>query len=73
VTVHGIGINTLWCPSDPKVVDIQDLSAAITAATGQNPPPIQRMSYNSYKGNSGTWFAPGLQDYPTDPTFGAAR
>ncbi len=31
------------------------------------------MHYNSYKGNSGTWFSPGLQDYPTDPTFGAAK
>jgi prepilin-type N-terminal cleavage/methylation domain-containing protein/prepilin-type processing-associated H-X9-DG protein len=73
LTVHAIGISALWCPSDPSVANIQDLSAAITAATGQNPPPIQRMSYNSYKGNSGTWFAPGLQDYPTDPTFAAAK
>src|ERR1700743_149909 len=46
VTVHGIGISTLWCPSDPNVNQIQDLSASVTAATGQNPPPIQRMSYN---------------------------
>ena len=73
VTVHAIGISTLWCPSDPKVNQIQDLSAAVAAATGQSPPPIQSMHYNSYKGNSGTWFSPGLQDYPTDPTFGAAR
>src|ERR1700677_4670648 len=51
VTVHAVGISTLWCPSDPKVADIQDLSAAITAATGQSPPPIQQMHYNSYKGN----------------------
>ena len=73
VTIHGVGISTLWCPSDPAVANIQNLSAAVTAATGQNPPPIQLMHYNSYKGNSGTWFAPGLQDYPTDPTFGAAK
>jgi prepilin-type N-terminal cleavage/methylation domain-containing protein/prepilin-type processing-associated H-X9-DG protein len=73
LTVHGIGTNTLWCPSDPKVNQIQDLSASITAATGQNPPPIQRMAYNSYKANAGTWFSPGLSDYPTDPTFAAAR
>jgi prepilin-type N-terminal cleavage/methylation domain-containing protein/prepilin-type processing-associated H-X9-DG protein len=73
LTIHGVGISTLWCPSDPKVSDVQDLSASITAATGQSPPPIQLMHYNSYKGNSGTWFAPGLSDYPTDPTFAAAK
>jgi prepilin-type N-terminal cleavage/methylation domain-containing protein/prepilin-type processing-associated H-X9-DG protein len=73
VTVHGIGISSLWCPSDAKVNQIQNLSASITAATGQNPPPIQLMSYNSYKGNAGTWFSPGLSDYPTDPTFAAAK
>jgi prepilin-type N-terminal cleavage/methylation domain-containing protein/prepilin-type processing-associated H-X9-DG protein len=73
LTVHGIGTSILWCPSDPKVNQIQDLSASITAATGQNPPPIQRMAYNSYKANAGTWFAPGLSDYPTDPTFAAAK
>src|SRR5262249_4647321 len=72
VTVHGIGINTLWCPSDARVSEIQDLSPYISAALGVNPPPIQRMSYNSYKGNSGTWFSPGMSDYPTDSTFGAA-
>jgi prepilin-type processing-associated H-X9-DG protein len=73
VTIHAIGINTLWCPSDPKVNQIQDLSSYVAAATGQNPPPIQRMAYNSYKANAGTWFTPGLADYPTDPTFAAAR
>ena len=73
VTIHGIGTSTLWCPSDPKVDQIQDLSASITAATGQNPPPIQRMAYNSYKANAGTWFSPGDSDFPTDPTFGAAK
>jgi prepilin-type processing-associated H-X9-DG protein len=73
VTIHGIGNSTLWCPSDPKVNQIQDLSASITAATGQNPPPVQRMAYHSYKANAGTWFSPGLSDYPTDPTFAAAQ
>jgi prepilin-type N-terminal cleavage/methylation domain-containing protein/prepilin-type processing-associated H-X9-DG protein len=73
LTIHGIGLSTLWCPSDPTVANVQDLSAAVTAATGQNPSPIQKMHYNSYKGNAGTWFAPGLSDYPTDPSFAAAR
>jgi prepilin-type N-terminal cleavage/methylation domain-containing protein len=27
LTVHGIGLGTLWCPSDPKVASPQDLSA----------------------------------------------
>jgi prepilin-type N-terminal cleavage/methylation domain-containing protein/prepilin-type processing-associated H-X9-DG protein len=67
-TVHGIGINTLWCPSDPKVSQANDLTAAFTSFQG--PPPFTfLMHYNSYKGNSGTWFSPGDADNPGDPSF----
>ena len=70
-TIHAIGLNTLWCPSDSKVIGGQDVGAAIAALGGTA--SIGKMQYNSYKGNSGTWFAPGVQDYPTDPTFQAAK
>jgi prepilin-type N-terminal cleavage/methylation domain-containing protein/prepilin-type processing-associated H-X9-DG protein len=67
-TVHGVGINTLWCPSDPKVSRANDLTAAFTSFQG--PPPFTfLMHYNSYKGNSGTWFSPGDADNPGDPGF----
>ena len=70
-TVHAIGINTLRCPSDGKVSGGQDVGAAIAAlgATAS----IGRMQYSSYKASSGTWFAPGMQDFPNDPTFGTAN
>ncbi len=70
-TVHAIGISTLWCPSDGKVAGGQDVGAAIAALGGTA--TIGKMQYNSYKANAGTWFAPGMQDYPTDPTFSAVK
>src|SRR5262249_11779871 len=45
----------------------------ITAVTGQDPPPIQRMAYNSYKANAGTWFSPGVADAPGDPGFASLQ
>jgi prepilin-type N-terminal cleavage/methylation domain-containing protein len=66
ITLHGVGISALWCPSDPKVADPRDISSAFV-----NPPQPFIMRYNSYKGNSGTWFSPGDQDNPGDPNFSA--
>ena len=65
-TVHGVGLSTLWCPSDPKVDQANDLSYIF----GSPPTPFI-MRYNSYKGNSGTWFSPGDADNPGDPNFNA--
>src|SRR4051812_24556684 len=65
-TVHGIGLSTLWCPSDAKVAEAKDLSYIF----GTPPVPFV-MHYNSYKGNSGTWFSPGDADAPGDPNFSA--
>src|SRR5208337_3846944 len=67
-TVHGVGISTLWCPSDPKVSQATDLTAIFTSFQGPPPFPFL-MHYNSYKGNSGTWFSPGDADNPGDPFF----
>jgi prepilin-type N-terminal cleavage/methylation domain-containing protein/prepilin-type processing-associated H-X9-DG protein len=67
-TVHGVGLSTLWCPSDGQVAQSQDLTAVFTASQG--PPPIL-MQYNSYKGNAGTWFSPGDADNPGDPNYAA--
>jgi prepilin-type N-terminal cleavage/methylation domain-containing protein/prepilin-type processing-associated H-X9-DG protein len=52
-TISAIGISTLWCPSDPSVV--QSLIA---------PPPVffnpgtYTMRFTSYGGNAGTWNEP---------------
>ncbi|MGZ3381199.1 MAG: DUF1559 family PulG-like putative transporter [Isosphaeraceae bacterium] len=67
-TVHGVGISTLWCPSDPKVSQATDLTTIFTSFQGPPPFPFL-MHYNSYKGNSGTWFSPGNADNPGDPSF----
>ena len=67
-TVHGVGISTLWCPSDPKVSQATDLTTIFTSFQGPPPFPFL-MHYNSYKGNSGTWFSPGNADNPGDPNF----
>jgi len=48
-TVHGIGISSLWCPSDPDVSRIQTLTDVDFNGV---PTP---MAYTSYAGNAGTW------------------
>jgi len=68
-TATGSGISTLWCPSDGSVskgIDIKD-------DFGYPQPFV--MKYTSYKGNAGTWFAPGRYEDPfcsSNPTsFGS--
>jgi prepilin-type N-terminal cleavage/methylation domain-containing protein/prepilin-type processing-associated H-X9-DG protein len=52
-TVSGIGIETLWCPSDPA---IQPRSLFPVAAGLTLDPVDLPMCYSSYGANSGTWF-----------------
>ena len=54
-TVSGMGINTLWCPSDPAVQTAAILAPGSDGSVTFN----ATMYHNSYKGNSGTWFSPG--------------
>jgi len=65
LTVHAIGISTLWCPSDSTVSDIQTLDGNSAffevVPTGSS----ARMAYSSYGGVVGpwlvnTWSIPGL-------------
>jgi prepilin-type N-terminal cleavage/methylation domain-containing protein/prepilin-type processing-associated H-X9-DG protein len=53
-TVQATGVQTIWCPSDPKVsqIDFTDF-------------PTYGMRFTSYKGNAGTWFTPGRYQDPT--------
>src|SRR5262249_10797902 len=44
-TIHGIGLNTLWCPSDPAVSQPR-FESFVTWP----------MRYTSYRGNAGTAF-----------------
>jgi prepilin-type N-terminal cleavage/methylation domain-containing protein/prepilin-type processing-associated H-X9-DG protein len=51
-TVAGIGVSTLWCPSDSVVSKSMALDSAYQ---GQPANPGLRQQYTSYAGNTGTW------------------
>src|SRR5262245_45987061 len=57
LTVHGIGISTLWCPSDASISEIQTLpdpdGQLFYEAT---PGKSARMAYCSYAGVCGPWW-----------------
>jgi prepilin-type N-terminal cleavage/methylation domain-containing protein/prepilin-type processing-associated H-X9-DG protein len=58
-TIHGVGINTLWCPSDYQV------SSPVILPDGSMVDPGQVvMRYTSYAGNTGTWMLWFQQDFP---------
>ncbi len=61
-TVGGIGISTLWCPSDPGVAQLTTAFVAETyGADG-----IWKQAFTSYGGVVGTW---NLSLRLTDPTY----
>jgi prepilin-type N-terminal cleavage/methylation domain-containing protein/prepilin-type processing-associated H-X9-DG protein len=75
LTVDGIGIATLWCPSDPSVTTPVNLSAnwrgfpvSIGLIAGYNLPPGTWYQYLSSYGSMEGPFYGGLEDlaYPTD-------
>ncbi len=57
-TATGSGLSSLWCPSDPTVAKGIDIAGDF----GYTQPFVMR--YTSYKGNAGTWFAPGRYEDP---------
>jgi prepilin-type N-terminal cleavage/methylation domain-containing protein/prepilin-type processing-associated H-X9-DG protein len=63
-TVHGVGISTVWCPSDYKVSERQTLPDGAM----QDPGAIT-MRYTSYAGNSGTWMLWYQQELPPQPSM----
>jgi prepilin-type N-terminal cleavage/methylation domain-containing protein/prepilin-type processing-associated H-X9-DG protein len=69
-TVTGIGMRSLWCPSDPK----SDMSNLFPAAMGIALDPVDLpIRYSSYAANAGTWFqdtvyTPGTSPW-SDSTF----
>ena len=56
-TVQSTGVSALWCPSDPKVTQLDKSNFSYG------------MRFTSYKGNSGTWFSPGRYQDPSNPAF----
>jgi prepilin-type processing-associated H-X9-DG protein len=51
-TVHGVGITTLWCPSDPTVAESQTIG--VGDPFNYWGPPMT-FAYTSYCGNQGPW------------------
>lgn len=64
ITVAGIGVSTLWCPSDPAVPNSQ----AIDTSSYVVPPGAWRQAYTSYSGCQGTW---GLRILSNNSTLAA--
>jgi prepilin-type N-terminal cleavage/methylation domain-containing protein/prepilin-type processing-associated H-X9-DG protein len=58
-TIHGVGVGTLWCPSDPKVALPQTLPDGYMLDPG-----VVTMRYTSYGGNAGMWFLWYQQESP---------
>jgi prepilin-type N-terminal cleavage/methylation domain-containing protein/prepilin-type processing-associated H-X9-DG protein len=52
LTVHGTGVSTLWCPSDPRAGDATTLPYFV----GDIPPGINVMRYTSYAGSAGVYY-----------------
>ena len=55
LTVSGIGISSLWCPSDGGVERMQSVDPG-AGFYDPLPPTLLRMYYTSYTANAGTWF-----------------
>jgi prepilin-type N-terminal cleavage/methylation domain-containing protein/prepilin-type processing-associated H-X9-DG protein len=59
-TLSGIGVGTIWCPSDPSIVGATYDLYYWDLSDGRK----FNMKYTSYKGNAGTYAAPGRYDSP---------
>lgn len=60
LTIHGVGVSSLWCPSDGSIVNLKYNYGVILGNL-----PVQ-MTYTSYRTNQGVWAAriPGSNIIP---------
>ena len=63
ITLSGVGISTLWCPSDPAISGATYDLYYWDLSDGRK----FNMRYTSYKGNAGIYPAPGRYDCPYYP------
>jgi prepilin-type N-terminal cleavage/methylation domain-containing protein/prepilin-type processing-associated H-X9-DG protein len=60
LTIHAIGLSTLWCPSDGTISEVQSLSDPDSSGNPRgyevSPAGVFRMAYSSYAGVCGPWF-----------------
>jgi prepilin-type N-terminal cleavage/methylation domain-containing protein/prepilin-type processing-associated H-X9-DG protein len=75
-TVHGVGIATLWCPSDGTISTPAVTTAPLFSPAGASP---FNVNYSSYGVNVGTFFQvtqfpfTGAWGSPANPTYGAFK
>jgi prepilin-type N-terminal cleavage/methylation domain-containing protein/prepilin-type processing-associated H-X9-DG protein len=62
-TISGVGVSSLWCPSDPRVADLFTYPAGAGAL---DPVPLP-MHYTSYGANSGMYFIRDSRNAAIDP------
>jgi prepilin-type N-terminal cleavage/methylation domain-containing protein/prepilin-type processing-associated H-X9-DG protein len=58
LTIHGVGINSLWCPSDGSISEVQTLADNPAGSLFYEAVPggSARMAYSSYAGVCGPWW-----------------
>jgi prepilin-type N-terminal cleavage/methylation domain-containing protein len=68
ITLAGIGISTLWCPSDAAVSELKTIDSNNYGSYRYAflPPGSWRQAYTSYHGNQGYWGCASCQ--PMRPT-----
>ncbi len=75
LTIEGLGIATLWCPSDPTVSQSTPLVRVAAASNGislafWNPDPLPpgqwTQAHTSYRGVAGLWINPPKNMTPTE-------
>jgi prepilin-type processing-associated H-X9-DG protein len=69
-TISGIGVSTLWCPSDGTISNNHQYSASDNQALEPGVP--LNMYYTSYAGCTGTWFLSPRYDLTQSQFAGAA-
>jgi prepilin-type N-terminal cleavage/methylation domain-containing protein/prepilin-type processing-associated H-X9-DG protein len=70
-TVMAVGINTLWCPSDPDVTEERPDPGSFCNEPGGSGCPNVIMRHPSYRGSAGTAFYVGRYSEPScDPNYG---
>ena len=55
LTISGVGISTLWCPSDHEVDQVKQFNPG-PSFYDPVPDGVFKMAFGSYAGNAGTWF-----------------
>jgi prepilin-type N-terminal cleavage/methylation domain-containing protein/prepilin-type processing-associated H-X9-DG protein len=68
ITIAGVGLSVLWCPSDPDAAVATPIYTLDTGHYFDVPPGNWQQQFTSYGGNAGTW---NLTVKTSNPTYAA--